>query len=244
MLLKNILINKIISIFCIIMMLTSLIMLFIGNNAKAATVSEDIKAFEKYPGYVDLLKKLKEAHPNWTFEILKTNLKWSEVIIAESTGSHGRNVVPKNWGGAYKCTCGKVVDASWVCASTATVAYYMDPRNSINEDYIFQFEKLTLGDVSEEDLQHLEKGVEKIIADCNYLQGKIKYYDTTGKEKTINKTYVQVIMEAAKKYNVSPYHLASRIRQEQGTEDGSIMIKGTYKGYEGWSFWKHYRKNH
>ncbi len=233
MLLKNILINRIISLLCIIILFSSLIMLFIKNDTKAATVDEELKAFEPYPGYVDLLKKLKEAHPNWTFEILKTNLKWPEVIIAESTGYHGRNVVPKSWGSAYKCACGKVVDASWVCASTATVAYYMDPRNSLNEDYIFQFEKLTLGTVSKEELAQLEKGVEKIIADCNYLQGKIEYYDTKGKKQTIDKTYLQVIMEAAQKYNVSPYHLASRIRQEQGTDDGSIMIKGTYKGYEG-----------
>ncbi len=233
MLLKNILINKVISILCIIILLTSLIALFIGNNTKAASIDDELKEFEKYPGYVELLKKLKESHPNWTFEILKTGLKWPEVIIAESTGYHGRNVVPKSWNSAYKCVCGKVVDASWTCASTATVAYYMDPRNSLNEDYIFQFEKLTLGEVSKEELEQLKKGVETILSDCDYMQGKIKYYDSKGKEQTINKTYSEVIIEAAQQYNVTPYHLASRIRQEQGTGSGSAMIKGQYKGYEG-----------
>ncbi len=233
MLLKNILINKIISILCISILLTSLISLFTVNNTKAATIDDELKEFKDYPGYVELLKKLKEAHPNWTFEILKTGLKWPEVIIAESTGYHGRNVVPKSWGSAYKCVCGKVVDASWTCASTATVSYYMDPRNSLNEDYIFQFEKLTLGEVSKEELEQLQKGVETILEDCDYMQGKIKYYDSNGKEQTIDKTYSQVIIEAAQQYNVTPYHLASRIRQEQGTGSGSEMIKGKYKGYEG-----------
>ena len=39
--------------------------------------------------------------------------------------------------------CNKTVEDVWKCASTAAVAYYMDPRNSLNENYIFQFEQLT-----------------------------------------------------------------------------------------------------
>ncbi len=223
MLSKNILkINKIVSLLCIIFLLSSLIVISSPVETKATYDSK----FKNYPGYEELLKKLQTAHPKWKFELLDTGLNWYDAIIAESTGRHGLNVVPKEDGSAWKCSCGKVVDAKWVCASTAAVAFYMDPRNSLNEDYIFQFEKLTFDNQTEE-------GVKTIIGDCDYLQGKIKYLDSKGEEKTINKTYSQVIMEAAKKYKVSPYHLASRIRQEQGTGSGSIMIKGTYKGYEG-----------
>ncbi len=72
-------------------------------------------------------------------------MDWSRsTIIAESTGYHGRNVVPSTRADAWKCAfCNKTVEDVWKCASTAAVAYYMDPRNSLNENYIFQFEQLT-----------------------------------------------------------------------------------------------------
>lgn len=40
-------------------------------------------------------------------------------------------------------------------------------------------------------------------------------------------------MQAAEYAKVSPYHLASRIRQEMGV-NGSDLAKGTYPGYEGY----------
>ena len=40
-------------------------------------------------------------------------------------------------------------------------------------------------------------------------------------------------MEASKEYNISPYHLASRIRQEQGAGNAGSMISGTWTGGNG-----------
>lgn len=220
----NIHIKKIISILIITLILANIAVLFTTNNVQAAYSNK----FANYPGYEALIKKLQEAHPNWEFEILETGLDWSEVIIAESTGHHGTNVVPQNWSDSWKCSCGKKVDGSWVCASTAAVAYYMDPRNSLNEEYVFQFEHLAYDEKNQ-----TREGVEKIFSPCNYMQGKITYYDANGNKKTLNKTYVDVIMEAAKQYNVSPYHLASRIRQEQGAGDAGSMISGTWTGEDG-----------
>ena len=34
----------------------------------------------KYPGYKELIDKLKEEHPNWTFTLFYTKLDWEEVI--------------------------------------------------------------------------------------------------------------------------------------------------------------------
>ncbi len=224
MLSKNIFnINKIIYLITIICILASLFTFFLEQETKAAYSSK----FKNYPGYEPLLKELQAAHPNWEFEILETGLDWSATIIAESTGHHGKNVVPSSKGSAWKCSCGKTVDVNWKCASTAAVAYYMDPRNSLNEDYIFQFEELSYDDKQTVD------GVKKILSDCNYMQGNITYYDTAGNKQTINKTYVDAIMEAGKKYNVSPYHLASRIRQEQGAGNAGTMISGTWTGESG-----------
>ena len=215
-------IKKLISLLMIIVMLSSIFIIFTKNKVNASYSSK----FKNYPGYEELLKELQEAHPNWEFELYDTGLTWQEAIIGESTAHHKLNVVPKSSGSAWKCSCGKG-ETDWVCASTAAVAYYMDPRNSLNEDYIFQFEQLTY----DPEIQ-TRAGVETILADCDYMQGKITYYDKNGKKKTINKTYIDVIMEAAEKYDVSPYHLASRIRQEQGTT-GSAMISGTWSGAGG-----------
>lgn len=225
MLPKNIfIIKKVISLLSIIFLLSSLITFFVPTKVKASYDSK----FKNYPGYQELIEELQKAHPNWEFEIYETGLNWNEVIVAESTGHHGANVVPKSKGSAWKCSCGRIVESNWACASTAAVAYYMDPRNSLNEDYIFQFEQLTY----DSKVQN-STGVAQILADCNYMQGKIKYYDSNGNKKTIDKTYIDVIMEAAEEYNISPYHIASRIRQEQGTGNGSVMITGTYNGYRG-----------
>ena len=155
-------------------------------------------------------------------------MDWSEVIIAESTGYHGRNVVPSTRADAWKCACNKTIEDVWKCASTAAVAYYMDPRNSLNENYIFQFEQLTYDEKNQ-----TKEGVELILKPCNYAQGKVTYYDSKGNKKTLDKTYVDVIMEASKEYNISPYHLASRIRQEQGAGNAGSMISGTWTGGDG-----------
>lgn len=225
MLSKNIFnINKIISFLSIILLLSGLLLVLMQKDTKAGYDEK----FKNYPGYEELIKELQAVHPKWEFEILETGLDWYDTIVAESTGHHKTNVVDISKGSSWKCSCGMLVDGGrWACASTAAVAYYMDPRNSLNEEYIFQFENLTYDST----LQN-EEGVKLILKDCPYMQGKITYLDSAGNKKTIDKTYSQVIMEAAKDYKVSPYHLASKIRQEHGTS-GSTLISGKYKGYEG-----------
>ncbi len=216
--------KKVIWLCSIIMLLSTLFLIYFEKEADASYNSK----FANYPEYKELIEALQKEHPNWEFEILETGLNWADAVKEES--KHGRNVTHR-YGGGWNCsTCGsKNYETGWYCASTTTVAYYLDPRNSLNEDYIFQFEKLTYNS----ELQTKE-GVEKIFNDCNYMQGKITYYDTNGKKQTINKTYIDVVLEAAKTYNISAYHLASRIRQEMGTGKGSTMISGTVSGYKGY----------
>ena len=46
-------------------------------------------------------------------------------------------------------------------------------------------------------------------------------------------TYAYGFTAIGKEFNISPFHLASRVYQEQG--DGtSPLISGTYQGYEGY----------
>lgn len=230
---------KCFSILLIIIILTILFLnVFMANNVQAkAQNTKDYKKgsniLDDYPGYSDLIDNLLKEHPNWTFTILFTGLDWDTVIRNETTASHGRNLV-QNKSGEWVCSvCGnKAYDnGSWRCASAATVSYYMDPRNSLYEDYIFQFENLKWVDG-----KYTIEGIEQIISDCDYLlTDSITYTNTSGKKATIKKSYAQVIMEAAKAAGISPYHLASRIRHEQGPgKSASATATGTYSGYTGY----------
>ena len=234
--------SKLIKCFSILLIIIILAILFLNvfmtNNAQAkAQNTKDYKKgsniLDDYPGYSDLIDDLLKEHPNWTFTILFTGLDWDTVIRNETTASHGRNLV-QNKSGEWVCSvCGnKAYDnGSWRCASAATVSYYMDPRNSLYEDYIFQFENLKWVDG-----KYTIEGIEQIISDCDYLlTDSITYTNTSGKKATIKKSYAQVIMEAAKAAGISPYHLASRIRHEQGPgKSASATATGTYSGYTGY----------
>lgn len=219
---------------CILIMgIVTNIMLGNQSQAKAQNTKEYKKGssmLDDYPGYSSLLDNLLKEHPSWTFTILYTGLDWNTVIKNETTAKHGRNLV-QNKSGEWVCSvCGnKAYDnGSWRCASSSTVSYYMDPRNSLNEDYIFQFENLEWKDDT-----YTTSGVQKIL-DGTFMDGStIKYKNSSGDTKTINKSYAKVIMEAAEAAGISPYHLASRIVQEQGST-GSSTSSGTYSGYKGY----------
>ena len=216
----------------LIMIFTMLMVnvLFIGESqAKEQNTKDYTKGssmLDDYPGYSELLDSLLEKHPDWTFTILYTGLDWNTVIRNETTEEHGRNLVQGKTGEWLCQTCKEPYEGnSWFCASASTVSYYMDPRNALNEDYIFQFENLKWVDG-----KYTLDGIKQIISDCGYLQGdKITYKKNSGETGTIDKSYAQVIMDAAKSAGISPYHLASRIRQEQGPgSNASATATGTY----------------
>ena len=231
--------DKIIKLVIAYIILTLLSYVFLNyinpNTVLAAQTRESYSdKIESYIGYKELIEKLKEEHPTWNFTIFYTGLDWNQVIKNETTAYHGRNVVPYNRSNAWKCSiCGNTPHggSSWRCASEAAVAYYMDPRNWLNSDFIFQFENLAYNG----EIQTVE-GVQKIIAPIKYMQGeKVTYTNTQGEKVQLDKSYAQVIVDAAKEAKISPYHLASRIRQEQGagSSPGSTAT-GTYKGYVGY----------
>ena len=225
-------------IICTILTMVSYAFFGIINNCevKATQIRQGYAEnnITSYPGYKDLIENLRKEHPNWKFTIFYTGLDWNQVIKNESSAYHGRNVVPASSPSSWKCSvCGETPHggSSWRCASEAAVSYYMDPRNWVNNAGIFQFENLAYN----ESTQTVE-GVQKIISGIKYMQGNnITYTNTSGAKVTLNKSYAQVIMEAAKEAKISPYHLASRIRQEQGagSTPGSTAT-GTYSGYVGY----------
>ncbi len=204
-----------------------------NNNVYAVQSKENYSSkIQDYPGYSQLIETLKIKYPNWNFTMLYTGLDWNEVIKNETVAYHGRSLVSAGKSSYWFCeTCANRAydNGSWKCASEAAVGYYMDPRNWINEDYIFQFEDLSFNG----NIQNID-GVKQILNGTWMSGDTIKYKDTSGNIQTINKSYAQVIMESSEKAGISPYHLAARIRQEQGINYASSTGSGEYPQYIGY----------
>ncbi len=227
-------ITRIINLITILTLISYMIISIFSNNySYAVQTREDLSdKINKYPGYAELINSLKASHPNWNFTIFYTGLDWNEVIKQESV--HQRNLIYYTSTGAWICPiCGdntRYSGGAWKCPSAAAISYYMDPRNSLTESYVFQFESLSFN----KKIQNIE-GVKQILKDVKYMQGDtITYTKTDGTKDVINKSYAQIIMEAAEEVNISPYHLASRLRQEQGVNGDSGLINGTYPGFVGY----------
>ena len=221
-------------ILILIILFYLIIALFNNNNVQARERTEDLSNLANYPEIYTAIQELKTAHPNWTFTILYTGLDWNTVLYNETTALHTRSLVHNSLLSGnvsdWLCpTCGTTPqdNGSWYCASNKTVSYYIDPRNWLNETYIFAFETLSFnGNV------HTVEGVQAILAGTFMDRTTITYKDTNGATQTINKSYAQIIYEAGQTHNVSPYHLAARIRQEQGG-GGSSLISGSYTAADG-----------
>ena len=177
-----------------------------------------------------ICKNLAKKHPNWKFTALYTNLDWNYVIDQENV--FGKNLVPKNYSDSWKNTTpgqyNVEVDAGWVDSSKQAVEYCMDPRNFLNEVRIFQFEALSF-DSHTNNLN----SIEKILYGTEFYQRQVSYLDSSGNNHTMNATYADLILKAGKTSLVSPYHLASRIKQEVGPFLSHASISGTVDGFKG-----------
>lgn len=221
-------------ILCLAILFYIVIILFSNNSACAATRTSDLSKLINYPEIYTAVQEMKTAHPNWTFTILYTGLDWNEVLENETTKKHTRSLVQKpvilgdinDW---ICPICYKTPqdNGSWLCASNKTASYYIDPRNWINETYIFAFETLCFNSET-----HTLEGIKTMLSGSFMDTDSIKYIDTNGEEKIIEKSYAQIIFEAAKENGISPYHLASRILQEQG-KGNSSLISGKREGFIG-----------
>ena len=170
----------------------------------------------KYPGYKTLINDMKAKHPNYIFLVYYTGMDWNEVITAEYQ-SHGISPlnlfqVSSNYNGMWQCPiCGtkKYDNGSWCCASKESLAYMMDPRNSINDSDVFQFKDLEGSDVSYDDIARVVSGYGSYIN---------------------NPEAIQAIVDASIQYNVNGYFLVAKIINEHG-KNGSTLSNG--QGYNG-----------
>ncbi len=201
---------------------------FFMSRVEASTKKEGIENFPST--YQPYLRELAKKHSNWKFTALYTNLDWNYVINQEN--QFGKNLVPKNYSDSWKNTTpgqyNVEVDRGWVDSSRQAVEYCMDPRNFLNETRIFQFETLSY-DANTNNLN----SIEKILYGTEFYQKKVSYLTSSGNTVNMNETYSDLILKAGKTSRVSPYHLASRIKQEVGPFLSHGSISGEVEGYEG-----------
>ncbi len=178
------------------------------------------------------LRKLHANHPNWIFTADQLSMTWAEAvknesIVGKSLVQDGTSLIPDSYKSmmkdAYNWNTGKYVSydtGGWVTAEPDVVEYYMEPRNFLNENYIFMF----LDQTYNPNLQNIE-GLRQILKGT-FMEGEFP-------EDTFE-TWADVIMDAAKQSGVSPYVLAASIIIEQGSNGKGASISGTEKDYEGY----------
>lgn len=185
-------------------------------DAEGRTAYADIEQFPE--SYRAALLALKQKHPNWIFAKMNTNLDWDTVIYNQL--QNGRSLVYKtspDWmkNGLYDT-------GTWYYATEAAVERYMDPRNALTEAAIFQFEQLTYNEE-----YHTLKAVE------DFLEGTFMKKSANAPGTNMSYAYIFYMVGKEEGREVSPFHLAARVLQEQG-QGTSALISGTYPGYEGY----------
>ena len=192
--------------------------LYSTEGTYSASVSyTDVNQFPV--SYRTALRKLKDAHPNWTFVPMNVERTWDE-CVSEQMGDY-------SWIGAEQPAEYRAgqINSKWYYASRDGIEYYMDPRNFLTEDNIFQFEQNTYN------ASYHKVDALQAFLDNTFMSGKVKG-DPSGR------TYAQVIFNSGKSRGLSPFNLAARVIQEQGVDGDSAMISGTYSKYKG--YYNHY----
>ena len=219
--------QKHIKIVIAIICFTAIIIISMGNISQGAstyyqTVKSGISAFPD--SYKAKLTELAKKYPNWKFQAYYTGISWNELIQKERGEEKiHRNRVTVNSPSSWKhCD---FQDDGWACASDAAVKYYMDPRNFLNDTQIFQFVE-TSYNAKNQNVNVIKESVKG-----TFLDNTITCKDLNN--NTITKSYAEIIIDAAKKTNISAFYIKSKIIQEVGVK-GSGSVTGKYPGYEGY----------
>ncbi|MBQ2873421.1 MAG: SH3 domain-containing protein [Bacilli bacterium] len=187
--------------------------------------------------YIPKLVELHVKHPNWQFRVMNVDYDFDKLVNKEYDGYYKGWSLIEDTGRYYDGY--KSVDSwsynyltnefstkfngggdVWYAANKETIAYYIDPRNFLNNERIFMFETLSYNN-----LYHTKEGIDLMLKGTFMETG---YADTENE-----KTFADAFLDAAVQYKVSPYVLISRVIQEVGAK-GSTIVSGTVSGYEGY----------
>ena len=172
--------------------------------------------------YASKLAELKKQHPSWTFEKLDVTgmsdgkYTWDYILKMECDDNPKRNLVGS--GDAYVVLRdfrdANLYDSGWYKASKYTVSYFMDSRNFLDEEQIFQFADLGWSEsVTVDMVKTVLRGtfMENACLDDIYS----------------DMTYADFFMYAGRETGANPVYLAVLVRSEQGTAGTSALIGGT-----------------
>ena len=198
-----------------------------GSTSSSASFEKSIAAFPD--SYKPYLRVLHSKYPNWKFVAQNTGLNWSDVLYEETHPVY-INLVPSKWENYYKSNSPSAFNGSgshivfdsggYVAASEAAVAYYLDPRNFLNENSIFQFYSMRYDSATQ-----TIAGVNNVIAG-SFMSRPLP-------ENTYP-SYAHLLMDAGKQSGANPLTLASMIIQEQGYYGNTDSISGLVPGYLGY----------
>ena len=186
--------------------------------------------------YRESLRQLHEQYPLWVFVADHNGRDWDTMVNAQNV--IGRSLIYSSADASWKSTAAgcynwetgeyTILDSGgWVQASEGLIKYALDPRNFLNDTYIFMFESL-----SYDSSVHNTEGVRNIISGT-FMENSS--HDLDGYD------YASLLMYAGEVSKVSPYHLATRIIQEQGANGAGNEISGNVSGYKG--YYNYYSQN-
>jgi beta-N-acetylglucosaminidase len=183
----------------------------IPAGTPAYTQAEWQNLLKKFPpSYRESLEKLHKAHPSWSFEPYFHDFSLEYAVDVEKKVA-GRNLVPYYFTEYRDPAYPDPFDAGgWYAANRETLLFIMDPRNWLNEKYIFMFEKL-----SEVVDAPAEKRLRKMFSHNPDLLNMIPD-----------------IISASRAHGVSPVFVGTRILTEVQTKDanGRYTITPNAKG--------------
>ena len=205
-----------------------LVALWVGWRIYKVTKLEEYRrdlAAKGFPkSYVEPLANLKFSHPAWQFvQMPIVDMCWDEIVEKEMTPSWNLVVfadwAPDEWNALkeknytpYYAKDAKAYDSgAWYQASRETVAYFMDPRNWLNERDIFMFETLGFDAASQ-----TPDAVDQTLSKTFMAKAKVD----GGK-----RMFSELVYETGRKLGVSPVFIAGRLASEQGL--GSAQSLGT-----------------
>lgn len=194
-----------------------------ANNTADAAFESEISVFpETYKIY---LRALHKNHPNWHFTPVSASKSFNDTVALESRlgVSLIENSVNDAWKstepGAYDWTTGTFTPydgKTWVNASNKVVMYYLDPRNMLSEELVFQFIELSYNPA-----YHTIDSVQAML-NGTFMQSQniLNFND-------VPTSFAQTFCNAAVLSGANPVFLAAKVIQEV-SPTGSNSVSGNY----------------
>lgn len=219
------------------------------NNVIASEYTID-EAYEQslvamgFPSdYAVRLANLHAIHPNWNFAPsftggvqggmdFMTAVKGEASVVSRNVIQTSNNSLKSTADGAYKNGVWlDLAGSGWHAASEQTIAFFLDARNFLDESHIFMFENLGYNPVTQ-----TENAVDKVLNGTFMSRDKpftciADSYGCALGEHSFTETFINSGINR----KVSPVHLASRVKQEQGPNGSTLCLGNGYdnqlKGY-------------